>query len=104
MPNLVGYMVATDSFSGTLKNGEPIMVSKGELAHPDHPVVKQWPHLFESAAGHIRLDKPEKATKAPRKRTPRKKPEAKKAPQVSTEKTGETRGLRSEDLHRGAAG
>ena len=106
MASIVGYMRATDSFSATLKNGEPIMVSKGELAHPDHPVVKQFKHLFESAEGHIRLDRPEKATKAPgekravgRKRAAR-KPKPKATPKAEVAKTGETRGLRSEDISR----
>jgi hypothetical protein len=96
MPSATGYLRAKDSFSGTIK-GEPIHVTKGELAHPDHPVVKAYPDQFESAQGHIRLDV-EQATKEPgekrgnrkaSKRTPAKPPEA-----------VETRGLRSEDLHR----
>lgn len=107
MASIVGYQRATDSFSATLKNGDPIMVSKGELAHPDHPVVKQFPHLFESAEGHIRLDRPEKATKAPgEKRAAGRKRAARKPKATSTKaaepKAAETRGLRSEDLHRGA--
>jgi hypothetical protein len=106
MASITGYMRATDSFSATLKNGEPIMVSKGELAHPDHPVVKQFKHLFESAEGHIRLDRPEKATRAPgekravgRKRVARKPRATKK---TETAAPTETRGLRSTDLPKGA--
>lgn len=61
--NAVEYMQAIDSFF-TMLNGEPVQVSKGDLVHPDHPLLKGREQLFRPARNHIRFDV-EQATAAP---------------------------------------
>lgn len=57
------YMMATESFVTTI-DGTPQQVSKGDLVHPDHPILRGRESLFAPAKGHVRFDV-EQATAAP---------------------------------------
>jgi hypothetical protein len=59
----VDYYQAKESFV-TMLNDEPTTVAKGDLVHPDHPILKGREELFQPAEGHIRFDV-EDATAAP---------------------------------------
>lgn len=54
---------AKESFVTTL-DGEIQQVSKGDLVHPEHPLLKGRAELFEPATNYVRFDV-EQATSAP---------------------------------------
>lgn len=59
----IDYWQAKESFV-TMLDGEVTQVSKGDLVHPDHPILRGREELFQPAKGHIRFDV-EQATAAP---------------------------------------
>jgi len=59
----IQYYQAVESFV-TMLNGEHQQVSKGDLVHPDHPILKGRESLFRPAKDFVRFDV-EQATAAP---------------------------------------
>lgn len=62
----VEYYRVKEPFVCTI-NGEVVSAARGDLVHPDHPILKGREEFFELARDHVRFNV-EQATAAPGER------------------------------------